>query len=87
MIRVTAVLLHGMTLAPLAEEVADEIESARGAVSKQLGLRKDFPYPEGPGTVRGRNFQRSGGSMPLFTVTMKSNGSTSQKDLLSREHK
>ena len=26
----------------------------------------------------------SGGSIPLFTVTMKSNGSTSEKDRLSR---
>src|ERR1700726_5255263 len=32
----------------------------------------------------GRNVQQSGGSMPLFTVTMKSNGSTSEKDRLSR---
>jgi hypothetical protein len=27
-----------------------------------------------------RNIQQSGGSMPLFTVTMKSNGSTNEKD-------
>jgi hypothetical protein len=33
-IRVTAVLLHEVTLAQLAEEVADEIESAEVAVSK-----------------------------------------------------
>jgi Tautomerase enzyme len=32
----------------------------------------------------GRNIQQSGGSMPLFTVTMKSNGSTYEKDRLSR---
>src|SRR5580700_4391952 len=32
----------------------------------------------------GRNIQQSGGSMPLFTVTMKSNRSTSEKDRLSR---
>jgi hypothetical protein len=32
----------------------------------------------------GRNIQQSGGSMPLFTVTMKSNGSTNEKDRLSR---
>jgi hypothetical protein len=31
-----------------------------------------------------RNIQQSGGSMPLFTVTMKSNGSTNEKDRLSR---
>jgi Tautomerase enzyme len=33
---------------------------------------------------RGRNIQQSGVSMPLFTVTMKSNGSTNEKDRLSR---
>src|ERR1700731_4410106 len=32
----------------------------------------------------GRNIQQSRGSMPLFTVTMKSNGSTSETDRLSR---
>jgi hypothetical protein len=32
----------------------------------------------------GRNIQQPGGSMPLFTVTMKSNGSTNEKDRLSR---
>src|ERR1700677_1458657 len=32
----------------------------------------------------GGNIQQSGGSMPLFTVTMKSNGSTSETDRLSR---
>jgi hypothetical protein len=32
----------------------------------------------------GRNIQQSGGSMPLFTVTMKSNRSTNEKDRLSR---
>src|SRR6202008_1786160 len=32
----------------------------------------------------GRNIQQSGGSMPLFTVTMKSNGSTNEKERLSR---
>jgi hypothetical protein len=32
----------------------------------------------------GRNIQQSGGSMPLFTVTMKSNGSPNEKDHLSR---
>jgi hypothetical protein len=31
-----------------------------------------------------RNIHQSGGSMPLFTVTMKSNGSTNEKDSLSR---
>jgi len=31
-----------------------------------------------------KNIQRSGGSMPLFTVTMKSKGSTNEKDRLSR---
>src|SRR6202451_588213 len=31
-----------------------------------------------------RNVQQSGGSMPLFTVTMKSNRSTNEKDRLSR---
>src|SRR6202451_1756464 len=31
-----------------------------------------------------RNVQQSGGSMPLFTVTMKSNESTNEKDRLSR---
>jgi hypothetical protein len=30
------------------------------------------------------NVQQSGGSMPLFTVTMKSNRSTNEKDRLSR---
>jgi Tautomerase enzyme len=32
----------------------------------------------------GSNIQQSGGSMPLFTVTMKSKRSTSEKDRLSR---
>jgi hypothetical protein len=32
----------------------------------------------------GRNIQQSGGSMPLFSVTMKSNGSPNEKDHLSR---
>src|SRR3984885_5297990 len=32
----------------------------------------------------GSNIQQSGGSMPLFTVTMKSNRSTGEKDRLSR---
>jgi hypothetical protein len=31
-----------------------------------------------------RNIHQLGGSMPLFTVTMKSNGSTIEKDRLSR---
>jgi hypothetical protein len=31
-----------------------------------------------------RNIQQSGVPMPLFTVTMKSNGSTNEKDRLSR---
>src|ERR1700747_3545370 len=31
-----------------------------------------------------RNIKQSGGSMPLFTVTIKSNGSTNEKDRLSR---
>src|ERR1700761_7921800 len=31
-----------------------------------------------------RNIQQLGVSMPLFTVTMKSNGSTNEKDRLSR---
>jgi hypothetical protein len=30
------------------KEVADVIESAARAVSKQLGLRKESPHPEGP---------------------------------------
>jgi hypothetical protein len=29
-----------------------------------------------------RNIQQSGGPMPVFTVTMKSNGSTNEKDRL-----
>jgi Tautomerase enzyme len=32
----------------------------------------------------GRNIQQSGDSMPLFTVTMKSKGSTNEKERLSR---
>jgi len=32
----------------------------------------------------GKNIQQSVGSMPLFTVTMKSNGSTCETDRLSR---
>jgi Tautomerase enzyme len=32
----------------------------------------------------GRNIQQSGRSMPLFTVTMKSNGSTNEKERPSR---
>jgi hypothetical protein len=35
-------------------------------------------------TVRSRNIQQSGGSMPLFTVTSRSNRSTNEKDRLSR---
>ena len=35
-------------------------------------------------TVQSRNIQQLGGSKPLFTVTMKSNGSTNEKDRLSR---
>jgi len=44
----------------------------------QMNLRVPHVRP------RGRNIQHSGGSMPLFTVTMKSNGSTSEKDHLFR---
>ena len=33
---------------------------------------------------READIQQSGGLMPLFTVTMKSNGSTNEKDRLSR---
>jgi hypothetical protein len=39
----------------------------------------------GAGEIQeGRKIQQLGGSLPLFTVTMKSNGSTNQKDRLSR---
>jgi hypothetical protein len=57
---------------------AERLESGLGGIWKWLGLRKE------QASVGGRKIQQSGGSMPLFTVTMKSDGSTNEKDRLSR---
>jgi hypothetical protein len=45
--KITAMIAAADKILSLAEEVADVMESTR-AVSKQLGLRKEFPHPEEP---------------------------------------
>ena len=52
-------------------------------VAEAVGCALELWKRQVDAAVRGRNIQQSAGSMPLFTVTMKSNRSTNEKDRLS----